>query len=222
MFYFQAVLQLFTPSSSSSIDDILQFERSLWSHGLARVAGTDEVGRGPLAGPVVAAAVILPQDCDVSLFNDSKKLSHAKRLKALEYLHTLDAHIGVAFVDHTKIDEINILQASLLAMRLSIEQLINKNTGPDYLLVDGKFEVPFDIAQTALIKGDSRSASIAAASIVAKEARDAFMADLHPHYPHYNFKQNQGYPTKEHKQAIRDFGPCPYHRKTFSGVKQFV
>ncbi len=214
--------QLFPPPGNNSAGNLLQFEQSLWSRGLIRVAGTDEVGRGPLAGPVVAAAVILPPDCDVSLFNDSKKLSHTKRLKALEYLHTLDAHIGVAFVDHVKIDEINILQASLLAMKQSIEQLINNKTAPDFLLVDGKFEVPCSLAQTALIKGDSRSASIAAASIVAKETRDAFMAELHQQFPQYNFKQNQGYPTKEHKQAIAEFGPCPYHRKTFNGVKQFV
>lgn len=214
--------QLFSLSDNTSPDNILQFEQSLWSNGLYRVAGTDEVGRGPLAGPVVAAAVILPQGCDISLFNDSKKLSRNKRVKALEYLNTLDAHIGVAFVDHTKIDEINILQASLLAMKLSIDQLIDRNVTPDFLLVDGKFEVPCPIAQTALIQGDSRSASIAAASIVAKETRDAFMAELHQQYPLYNFIKNQGYPTKEHKQAIHDFGPCPYHRKTFNGVKQFV
>lgn len=214
--------QLFSPADKYSSDNILQFEQSLWNNGLVRVAGTDEVGRGPLAGPVVAAAVILPQDCDTSLFNDSKKLSHTKRLKALEYLYSIDAHIGLAFVDHRTIDEINILQASLLAMKLSIEQLIENDSSPEYILVDGKFEVPCPIAQTALIKGDSRSASIAAASIVAKESRDSFMAGLHQTYPHYNFIKNQGYPTKEHKQAIREFGPCPHHRKTFNGVKQFV
>lgn len=214
--------QLFSVPDTSISNDTLQFEKSLWNKGLSRVAGTDEVGRGPLAGPVVAAAVILPRKCDISLLSDSKTLSHTKRLKALEYLYSIDAHIGIAFVDHHTIDKINILQASLLAMKLSIEKLSTKDSPPDYILVDGKFEVPCPIAQTALIKGDSRSASIAAASIVAKEKRDSFMSELHVHYPQYNFIKNQGYPTKEHKLAIKNYGPCPYHRRTFNGVKQFV
>ncbi len=203
-------------------DDNLRFERSLWNNGIKIVAGTDEVGRGPLAGPVVAACVVLPPDCDTALLQDSKKLSFKKRVQALEYLHAINAQIGLGIVDHIAIDSINILQASLLAMKLSLEQLSSKHGCPDYLLVDGKFEVSVDIAQAALIKGDSKSASIAAASIVAKLERDSFMASLHKIYPQYNFIKNQGYPTKEHREALIEFGFCPYHRKSFNGVKQLV
>lgn len=203
-------------------NDNLRFERSLWNSGIKIVAGTDEVGRGPLAGPVVAACVVLPPNCETSLLQDSKKLSLKKRVQALEYLHSIKAQIGLGIVDHIAIDSINILQASLLAMKLSLEQLSNKHGCPNYLLVDGKFEVSVDIAQTALIKGDSKSASIAAASIVAKLERDSFMASLHQKYPQYNFIKNQGYPTKEHRTALKKFGPCPYHRKTFNGVIQRV
>lgn len=203
-------------------NDNLRFERSLWNNGIKIVAGTDEVGRGPLAGPVVAACVVLPPNCDTALLQDSKKLSQKKRFKALEYLHSINAQIGIGFVDHVAIDSINILQASLLAMKLSLEQLSTKHGCPDYLLVDGKFEVAVDIAQTALIKGDSKSASIAAASIVAKIERDSFMASLHQKFPQYNFIKNQGYPTKEHRTVLKKIGPCPYHRTSFNGVTQIV
>lgn len=203
-------------------NDNLRFERSLWNSGINTVAGTDEVGRGPLAGPVVAACVVLPPNCDTALLQDSKKLSVKKRVQALEYLHAIKAQIGLGVVDHIEIDAINILQASLLAMKLSLKQLSTKYGWPDYLLVDGKFEVSVDIAQTALIKGDTKSASIAAASIVAKLERDSFMASLHQRYPQYNFIKNKGYPTKEHRTALKNFGPCPYHRTSFNGVTQLV
>ena len=203
-------------------NDNLRFERALWNSGIKTVAGTDEVGRGPLAGPVVAACVVLPPHCDTSLLQDSKKLSPKKRAIALEYLYSINAQIGLGIVDHTTIDSINILQASLLAMKLSLEQMINKHGVPDFLLVDGKFEVPVSMAQAALVKGDSKSATIAAASIVAKLERDSIMASLHHKYPHYNFIKNQGYPTKEHREALKEFGFCPYHRKSFNGVKQLV
>ncbi len=210
---------IYTPDTK---EDTLCFERSLWSRHIGRVVGTDEAGRGPLAGPVVAAAVVLPKNCDTSLLRDSKKLSHTQRLKAVDYLYAINAEIGVGIVDHQTIDTINILQASLLAMKHAIDQIEDQYGIPEYILVDGKFEVPCPVPQTALIKGDSRSASIAAASIIAKERRDAIMASLHEQYPQYNFIKNQGYPTKEHRSAIAEHGPCPFHRLSFNGVKQFV
>lgn len=183
------------------------------------VAGTDEVGRGPLAGPVVAACVVLPLDCDHSLFQDSKILSHTKRQSLLQILTKIDAHIGIGVVSESIIDEINILQASLLAMRKAYDDLYQKNIAPDFLLVDGTFKIPLNIDQLPLIKGESKSASIAAASIAAKVTRDHYMLELHHKYPQYGFDTNSGYPTKKHRQALSEFGPCPHHRKTFKGVR---
>lgn len=215
------VKQLFTHPEAHTTDT-LRFERSFWNKNLSHIAGTDEVGRGPLAGPVVAACVVLPVDCNPNAFQDSKKLSAKKRQEALSYLKSINAQIGIGIVDHTQIDEINILQASLLAMRKALEQIVENHQLPDYLLVDGNFEVPYPIAQTALIKGDSKSATISAASIVAKQQRDGIMAKLHQEFPQYNFIKNQGYPTKEHRQAIKSYGPSPHHRLSFNGVRQFA
>lgn len=198
------------------------YEQYLLGNGFCRVAGSDEVGRGPLAGPVVAASVVLPVKCDPVPFIDSKKLSHSKRLRLYKLLQDIDADIGVGIVSVKKIDSINILQASLLAMRRSIESLYDQNSNPDFILVDGKFEVPVTIAQKTLIKGESKSASIAAASIVAKVTRDLLMEELHEKFPVYNFKKHKGYPTKYHRAAIAKHGPCEIHRKTFKGVREFV
>lgn len=197
-------------------------EQHLIAHGFASVAGSDEVGRGPLAGPVVAASVILPFECDPSLFIDSKKLTHRRRVDLHKLLCDINAAIGIGVVSVDKIDEINILQASLLAMRKSVEDLCAQKQSPDFILVDGKFEIPLAIPQLALIKGESKSASIAAASIVAKITRDAMMDELHEHFPMYNLKKHKGYPTREHREAIAKFGPCRIHRRTFRGVKEFV
>lgn len=199
--------------------DTFSFERELARQGFRTVAGTDEVGRGPLAGPVVAACVILPEKCDYTVFRDSKKISPRIRQELYEELQKMKATTAVAIVSERKIEEINILQASLLAMQTSMEAL---DLEPDFLLVDGKYQVPVKVAQHPLIKGDSRSASIAAASIVAKVTRDRIMVDLHQKYPEYNFKQNKGYPTKEHREAIEEHGPCLVHRKTFARVKEFI
>jgi len=204
------------------LTDNFCLERSLYNHGYNFVAGTDEVGRGPLAGPVVAAAVILPQDFDHSIFIDSKVLSHKKRMHLLQILYDIDAQIGIGVVSEKKIDEINILQASLLAMKKSIQALSRKYQKPSFLLVDGKFNVPMRLPQAALIKGESKSASIAAASIVAKEHRDALMNKLDRKYPQYGFAQHSGYPTKKHRDTIATIGPCPHHRKSFKGVKEYV
>ena len=211
-------LSLFDPPQ----EDNFFLERSLQQQGYSVVAGLDEVGRGPLAGPVVAAAVILPAKCHHSLFIDSKKLSPKKRQTLFDYLHEIPAHIGIGIVSHKTIDRINILQASLLAMKRGVIELAKQDISPDFLLVDGKFPVPMEKEQQPLIKGETRSASIAAASIIAKVTRDRIMADLHKKYPHYNFIQNQGYPTKQHRQAVKDHGICPHHRLSFKGVKEFV
>lgn len=194
----------------------------LLKRGFTQIAGTDEVGRGPLAGPVIAACVILPSSCDPSVFNDSKTLSRQKRYELREYLLDTRAPIGLGIVSAKTIDQINILQASLLAMKRSIHNLSERAHPPDYLLVDGKFEVPVTISQQTLVKGDSRSATIGAASIVAKITRDELMEKLHEQYPVYHFNANKGYPTREHRTALKRHGPCPEHRFTFRGVSSFV
>ncbi len=203
-------------------EDNFTIERNLQQQGYPVVAGLDEVGRGPLAGPVVAVAIILPLDCQHSLFVDSKKLSAKVRQQLFALLHTIPAQIGIGIVSQRTIEKINILQASLLAMKRAVLQLITDGYHPDFLLVDGKFPIPMSIPQETLIKGESRSASIAAASIVAKVTRDKMMEKLHHKHPHYNFIKNQGYPTLEHRSAIQKYGITTHHRRTFKGVKEFV
>lgn len=198
--------------------DTFAIERFLLSQGYATVAGTDEAGRGPLAGPVVAACVILPPLCEYQQFQDSKKLSAKTRGELAKHLVVLEAEIGVGIVSAAEIDRLNILQASLLAMRKAVERL---PVLPDFLLVDGKFTVPMNLPQQALVKGDSRSASIAAASIVAKVTRDAIMEQYHLEYPQYNFASHKGYPTAEHRRVIREIGPCPIHRQSFAPVRGY-
>jgi ribonuclease HII len=196
--------------------DTFAIERSLLSQGYAIVAGTDEAGRGPLAGPVVAACVILPPHCEYQQFQDSKKLSAKARGELAQRLVALEAQIGVGIVSAAEIDRLNILQASLLAMKKAVEKL---PCLPDFLLVDGKFTVPMAVAQKAYVKGDSRSASISAASIVAKVTRDAIMEQYHLEYPQYNFARHKGYPTAEHRRIIREIGPCSIHRQSFKPVR---
>lgn len=204
-------------------NDNFHFERELQSRGLKCIVGTDEAGRGPLAGPVVAACVSLAEQCDPTSFLDSKKISASQRLHLYEVLRGNGSSIGVGVVSHKRIDTINILQASLLAMKLAVfNHTATFAKTADFILVDGKFEVPLDTPQLALIKGESKSGSIAAASIVAKVYRDQIMALLHQKYPQYDFLQNKGYPTKKHRQAIARYGPCPFHRMTFKGVREFV
>ena len=198
--------------------DTFAIERFLLSQGYATVAGTDEAGRGPLAGPVVAACVILPPHCKYQQFQDSKKLSAKVRQELAQHLVVLEAGIGVGIVSAAEIDRLNILQASLLAMRKAVERL---PVSPDFLLVDGKFTVPMSLPQQALVKGDSRSASISAASIVAKVTRDAIMEQYHLEYPQYNFARHKGYPTAEHRRVIREICPCPIHRQSFGPVRDW-
>jgi ribonuclease HII len=175
--------------------------------------GTDEAGRGCLAGPVTAAAVILPNDFSNTILNDSKLLSEKHR----DLLKPIIETEAIAFAFHhswpDEIDTINILNASILAMHKSIEQL---QTTPDFIIVDGnRFKTYSNIPHQTIIKGDSKYLNIAAASVLAKTHRDAYMEKIHEEFPMYNWKQNKGYPTKEHREAIRNFGITKYHRKTF-------
>jgi ribonuclease HII len=219
-----------------------EFEDDSQSKGYQIIAGIDEAGRGPLAGPVVSAAVVLPRNFCCPGVTDSKKLSEKKR-EALFPLITEGAlAVGIGMADHQEIDRINILQASLLSMKRAVQNLSTTPTSldtdypsqtalsqnsknqlhqlliPDFLLIDGKFTIEMDLPQQAIVKGDSLSISIAAASIIAKVTRDRLMAKLHQTYPQYNFIRHKGYPTKAHKEAIIKHGPCPIHRKTFNGV----
>ncbi|MBL4905201.1 MAG: ribonuclease HII, partial [Flavobacteriaceae bacterium] len=176
-------------------------------------AGTDEAGRGCLSGPVVAAAVILPKDFEHPLLNDSKQLTEKQRelLRPIIEKHALS--FGVSFVDQEEVDSLNVLQASITAMHRSIAQL---KTVPEFIIVDGNKFRPFkEIPHQTIVKGDAKYLSIAAASVLAKTYRDAYMKQIHEEFPMYNWQQNKGYPTKEHRAAIREFGITDYHRKTF-------
>jgi len=205
--------------SEGAEPDRLTFERALRQDGYRCVAGVDEAGRGPLAGPVIAACVVLPADERYQVFNDSKKLSACRREQLFEQLSESGVPIGIATVWQDEIDRLNILQASLLAMKRAILQLVEE---PDFLLIDGNQPVDLAIPQRSLVKGDSRSASIAAASIVAKVTRDRLMTELDRRYPCYNFRKHKGYPTREHREAIIANGPCPLHRLTFRGVREYA
>jgi len=199
--------------------DTYSLERCLHQKGYLRVGGLDEVGRGPLAGPVVAACVVLAEHCDYRSFVDSKIISAARRSQLYTELQNNGAAISVGIVSESDIDRINILQASLLAMKRAI---LAMPVQPDFLLVDGNQPIPITTPQQSLVRGESKSASIAAASIVAKVVRDDLMDRYHQQYPHYNFQQNRGYPTREHRQAIKIHGPCTIHRQSFKCVKEFI
>jgi len=175
--------------------------------------GTDEAGRGCLAGPVTAAAIILPESFENSILTDSKLLSERKRELLEPLLKNESICFGIAHIQPTIIDDINILNASILAMHNAIESL---SQIPEYIIVDGNRFKPFkNIDHSCIIKGDSKYLSIAAASVLAKTARDAYMLKLHDEYPMYNWKKNKGYPTKEHRAAIKKYGPTKYHRMSF-------
>ncbi|PKH50327.1 ribonuclease HII [Tenacibaculum sp. Bg11-29] len=181
--------------------------------GCVLEAGTDEAGRGCLSGPVVAAAVILPKNFKHDLLNDSKQLSEKKRQELRPYIEEHALAYGVAFVNHEEVDEINVLQASITGMHRAIEQL---SIQPKFIIVDGnKFKPYKETPHETIVKGDAKYMSIAAASVLAKTYRDEYMEKIHKEYPQYNWKKNKGYPTKEHRNAIREFGITPYHRKTF-------
>jgi ribonuclease HII len=175
--------------------------------------GTDEAGRGCLAGPVTAAAIILPENFTNSILNDSKKLSEKNRFRLKPIITESAISFGVAHIEPLVIDDINILNASILAMHKAIEQLETSST---FIIVDGNKFKPFkNFTHECIVKGDSKYMSIAAASVLAKTYRDELMNTLHLEYPMYNWKQNKGYPTKEHREAIRKYGLTKYHRKSF-------
>jgi ribonuclease HII len=188
------------------------FELACQQSGYKQIAGIDEAGRGALAGPVIAAAVILPTHCSIKGLRDSKQLSPKQRAHLFDEIHNIAVSIGVGSADHRVIDRLNVLEATLLAMQEAIEKL---TVPPDYLLVDGLNLPEVDIVGEAIPKGDSRSYSIAAASIIAKVTRDRLMVELDPIYPNYGFSRHKGYPTSQHRQAIAQFGASDVHRCTF-------
>lgn len=194
-----------------------QIEQAVRKKGYALIAGIDEAGRAPLAGPVVSAAVILPADFSCPGITDSKKLSEKKRNSMFPKIMAQAVSVSVGLCDHREIDATHILAAALLSMKRAV---INLDTVPDYLLVDGKFTLDMDISQEAVVRGDCLSISIAAASIIAKVTRDRIMTTLHQTYPEYQFIRHKGYPTLAHREILKEVGPCPFHRKTFKGVIQ--
>ena len=199
--------------------DLWAYENAARQKGYELIAGVDEAGRGPLAGPVVSAAVILPAYARLDGVDDSKKLGPKKRAGLFEDIYSTAVCVGVGVVGPHRIDRINILKASLQSMRMAVACLTPQ---PDCLLIDGIFEIESALPQTAIKKGDSKSVSIAAASIVAKVTRDNMMMQYDLQYPRYGFAKHKGYPTKAHKAAIREYGCTPIHRKSFKGVKEYV
>ena len=191
-------------------------EKDRISEGYTVICGTDEAGRGPLAGPVCAAAVILPTGLDLPGLNDSKKLTDKKRRELYDVIIREAVTYGVAFASETEIDEINILQATFLAMERAMQKL---SPQPELALIDGNRAKDFGLPVRTIIKGDSLSASIAAASILAKVTRDRLMEEYDAQYPQYGFAVHKGYGTRRHYEALREFGPCPIHRQTF--LKRF-
>jgi len=197
--------------------DNLKFEKELYEKNITLIAGVDEVGRGPLVGPVVASAVILPKNYIIDGLTDSKKLSEKKRSQLFEEIINNALSVGIGIVDAKTIDEINILEASKLAMIQAIEKL---NLRPNHLLIDGNQNLNIAIPQTTIIKGDYLSQSIAAASVIAKVTRDKMMYELDELYPEYEFKSHKGYPTKKHIANIEKYGVLKNYRFSYAPVKE--
>ncbi|HAN10372.1 MAG TPA: ribonuclease HII [Clostridiales bacterium] len=203
------------------LENMNVYENRYYRKGCKIIAGIDEVGRGPLAGPVVSACVILPQNCMIEGINDSKKLSSKRRTEIYDIIRSKALYIGICLVKHDIVDKYNILKASLFSMKKAIEK-IEDDVKIDVVLVDGNHKIPELIyEQETIISGDAKSISIAAASIIAKVTRDRLMEEkYHDMYPEYNFKSNKGYGTSEHVAALRKCGPCEIHRRSF--IKNFV
>jgi ribonuclease HII len=197
------------------LEEMCRYERECMSRGEMVIAGVDEVGRGPLAGPVVAAAVILPAGWTLKGINDSKKVSEKMRDILYDQIMKKAVCVSVSMVSPSDIDRINIYQASKYAMREAVEQL---SATPDHVLIDA-MTIDIEIPQTKIIKGDEKSISIAAASIVAKVTRDRYMKNLHEQFPQYGFATNMGYGTAEHLQGLQEYGPTEEHRKSFAPVQ---
>ncbi len=194
-------------------------DQEAYASGARRVCGVDEVGRGPLAGPVVAAAVVLPPGVRIPGLDDSKKLRPAARAELVPRIREAAVAVGVGEATPEEIDRTNILRASLRAMCRAVADL---GLEPDLLLVDGVHPLPLDLPQRTLVGGDGRSLAIAAASVIAKEHRDALMAELGRRYPGYGFEDHKGYPTAAHREALARLGPSPAHRLTFRGVRELA
>lgn len=192
--------------------DMWEIENQYFEKGIRLICGVDEAGRGPLAGPVCAAAVILPPNIEIPGLNDSKKLSDKRRRELFPIIKEKAIAYGIAFADEKEIDSINILQATFLAMQRAIDQLSIK---PEFALIDGNREKDFGLPVQTVVQGDSRSASIAAASILAKVTRDDYMMQMAETYPQYAFDIHKGYGTKAHYAALQEYGPCPIHRMSF-------
>ena len=200
------------------LEFMLSYEKELYKQGLTLIAGVDEVGRGPLAGPVVAAAVILPQGCKIKSLNDSKKIPKKKHLEIFQAVQDQALSIGIGIIDNQVIDQVNIYEATKLAMKEAISQL---SLQPEHLLIDAmKLDLP--ISQTSIIKGDANSLSIAAASIIAKVTRDELMKDYDSQFPGYDFSANAGYGTARHLDGIEKQGITPIHRLSFEPIKSLV
>ena len=192
--------------------DLFVYENDLRKMGYKYICGIDEAGRGPLAGPVFAAAVILPENCEIEGLNDSKKLSEKKREELFPIICEKAVAYSIAFATEEEIDEVNILNATYLAMKRAQEGL---KIPCDYALVDGNRMPPLNVEAQTIVKGDAKSASIAAASILAKVSRDRVMYEIDKIYPEYNFAKHKGYGTKVHVEALHKYGPCKVHRRTF-------
>ncbi len=192
--------------------DLWAYENARYSEEISCICGVDEAGRGPLAGPVYAAAVILPRGLVIDGLNDSKKLTEKRREALYEEITAKAIAYGIGFADETEIDEINILQATFLAMRRAINAL---SVRPELALIDGNRDSDFGVPSETIVKGDSLSANIAAASILAKVTRDRVMKAYALQYPQYGFDIHKGYGTKRHYEALREYGACPIHRRTF-------
>lgn len=201
------------------LQQLLRYEEAARHLGYRILAGVDEAGRGPLAGPVVAAACSIPEGILLPGVNDSKQLTVRQREILFKEITCHDSILyGIGIISHEEIDRINILQATIKAM---IEAVNGLSTQPDYLLVDG-LKLNHAIPSEKIIKGDAKSQSIAAASIIAKETRDALMMQYHEQWPHYGFDRHKGYGTQKHLEAIREYGPCPIHRMTFEPLKSLI
>ncbi len=200
------------------VDDLYSYERELINQGITLIAGVDEVGRGPLVGPVVTSAVILPLNYKLDGLTDSKKLTEKKREKFYDIIMHDAISIGIGIIDAKVIDEVNIYEATKLAMK---EAIANLDVKPEHVLIDA---MPLDISipHTSIIKGDAKSLSIAAASVIAKVTRDRMMYELDKKYPMYNYKKNKGYPTKEHIEMINKYGLIDGYRLTYGPIKDYL
>lgn len=201
------------------MENLKQYEKELSKNGFQYIGGVDEAGRGPLVGPVVAACCVLPSDFKLDGLTDSKKLSEKKRNIFFDYIKEHAVTYGIGIVEPDIIDEINILQASKLAMVKAIDACHMK---PDYLIIDGNQKIKYELPMQAIVKGDSKSISIAAASVLAKVTRDKMLYELDEKYPMYGFKNHKGYPTKQHLLALKEYGLIEGYRKSYGPVKEIL